>query len=168
MWTWQFAQYQHVAALHDWTKFVSMQNHYSLLYREEEREMIPYCKATGVGIIPWSPLARGHLARSQKGSETRRLDSEEESKLHNAGYNMGFTEMDVAIIARVEEVAGKKGWSMASVALAWINGKITAPIVGMGSVKRIQEGLEAAALRLDEEEVNYLEELYVPRTIVGH
>lgn len=81
---------------------------------------------------------------------------------------MGFTEMDVAIIARVEEVAGKKGWSMASVALAWINGKITAPIVGMGSVKRIQEGLEAAALRLDEEEVKYLEELYVPRTIVGH
>lgn len=172
MWTWQFAQLQHVAALHGWTKFVSMQNHYSLLYREEEREMIPYCKATGVGLIPWSPLARGHLARSQKGSDTRRKDHEpnveEASKLGNAAYMLGFSDMDTAIIARVEEIAEKKGWSMATVGLAWINEKIESPIVGLGSIKRAQEGLEAATKRLEPEEVAYLEELYVPRTIMGH
>lgn len=161
---------QHTAALHDWTKFVSMQNHYSLLYREEEREMIPYCKATGVGIIPWSPLARGHLARSQKGAATRRRDHEPDaesaSKLGHAAYILGFGEVDVKIIARVEELAEKKGWSMASVGLAWINGKVSAPVVGIASVERLVEGLEAATKRLEVEEVAYLEELYAARDVI--
>lgn len=170
--TWQFAHLQNTAALHDWTKFVSMQNHYSLLYREEEREMIPYCKATGVGLIPWSPLARGHLARAQSADTVRRREhepsAEAASKLGNSAYALGFTEIDMQTITRVEEVARKKGWSMASVALAWINVKVDSPIVGIGSIDRVVEGLEAATKRLDGEEVAYLEELYVPRTIMGH
>lgn len=173
MWTWQFAQLQHIAAANNWTKFISMQNHYSLLYREEEREMIPYCKATGVGLIPWSPLARGHLARSPgREEETRRGNHEPSAEvaagLGHAVYKLGFTDMDQAIIRRVEEVAKKKGWSMATVALAWINGKVDAPIVGLGSVKRVTEGLEAAWKRLEIEEVAYLEGLYTPRTVIGH
>lgn len=173
MWTWQFAQLQHVAELNKWTKFISMQNHYSLLYREEEREMIPYCRATGVGIIPWSPLARGHLARSpSKETKTARKDhepsSEEAAKLGFAVYQLGLTKIDQATIARVEELAEKKGWSMATVGLAWINEKVDAPIVGLGSVERIEEGVEAAKKRLEPEEVAYLEELYAPREIIGH
>lgn len=173
MWTWQFAQLQHIAAANNWTKFISMQNHYSLLYREEEREMIPYCKATGVGLIPWSPLARGHLARSpDREEETRRGNHEPNAEvaagLGHAVYKLGFTDMDQAIIRRVQETAQRKGWSMATVALAWINGKVDAPIVGLGSVKRITEGLEAAWKRLEPEEVTYLEELYAPRVIIGH
>lgn len=132
--------------------------------------MIPYCKATGVGLIPWSPLARGHLARSQKGAATRRRDHEPDaeaaSKLGHVAYMLGFAEVDTKIIARVEELAEKKGWSMASVGLAWINAKVAAPIVGIGSVERLLEGLEAATKRLEVEEVAYLEELYVPRDVI--
>lgn len=134
--------------------------------------MIPYCKATGVGIIPYSPLARGHLARSQKGSDTRRKDHEPNaevaSKLGHSAYMLGFTDMDIAVIARVEEIAEKKGWTMATIGLAWINAKIESPIVGLGSIKRVQEALEAASKRLEPEEVAYLEELYVPRPVIGH
>lgn len=173
MCTWQFSQLQHIAELHGWTKFISMQNHYSLLYREEEREMIPYCKATGVGIIPWSPLARGHLARSpSKSAETSRNshepNAEAAAKLGHPVYQLGFTEMDRKIIKRVEEVAQKKGWNMAMVGLAWINSKIDAPIVGLGSMARVDEAAEAAEKRLEVEEVAYLEELYAPRVVIGH
>lgn len=114
MWTWQFALLQNVAAINKWTKFISMQNHYSLLYREEEREMIPYCKATGVGLIPWSPLARGRLTRlPASGDQSIRASAE------GSGANASaFTDVDKAIIGRVHEIAEKKGWSMATVALA--------------------------------------------------
>lgn len=169
MWTWQFAQLQHIAELHGWTKFVSMQNHYSLLYREEEREMIPYCKATGVGLIPWSPLARGHLARSpSEATNTSRLDTEVGHAAIVPLFGLGFTDIDQAVIKRVQELALKKGWSMATVGLAWINGKVESPIVGLSSVKRLVEALEAAEKRLEPEEVAYLEELYVPRVVIGH
>ncbi|KAI5852438.1 NADP-dependent oxidoreductase domain-containing protein [Morchella snyderi] len=171
MWTWQFSEYQHIAAINKWTKFISMQNHYSLLYREEEREMIPYCKATGVGLIPWSPLARGHLARpaGTGGKSVRGGIEEDRSKSASPGlYMIGSTETDAKIIGRVEEIAKKRGWSMAAVALAWINGKVTAPIIGMGNVERVLEGLEAGSKLLDEEEVKYLEELYEPLSVMGH
>lgn len=167
MWTWQFALLQHTAELHGWTKFVAMQNHYSLLYREEEREMIPYCKATGVGLIPWSPLARGHLARPAAEGSARR-ESEVVARAVFSVFELGFGEVDQAIIARVEEVAAKKGWSMAEVSLAWVNEKVSAPIVGLGSVKRVAEAAGAAEKRLDEKEVAYLEELYVPKAVIGH
>lgn len=126
--------------------------------------MIPYCKATGVGLIPWSPLARGRLTRlPASGDQTRRAHAEESHA--NAST---FTEVDKAIIGRVHEIAEKKGWSMATVALAWINGKVEAPIVGMSSIKRVDEALEATGKKLEPEEVTYLEELYIPRAIVGH
>lgn len=169
MWAWQFALLQHTAELNGWTKFISMQNHYSLLYREEEREMIPYCKATGVALIPWSPLARGYLARSlAKPIESSRKTTEDGFTEHKAVWDLGNTPMDKAIIKRVEEIAEKKGWSMATVGLAWINEKIDSPIVGLSSIKRAAEAVEAADKRLEPEEVAYLEELYVPRTISGH
>lgn len=134
--------------------------------------MIPYCKATGVGLLPWSPLARGHLARSASGGATKRgntePDGETAASLGHPVFMMGFTDMDQGVIKRVEEIAGKKGWSMATVALAWINQTVTSPIVGLGSVARIREASEAASKRLEPEEVAYLEELYQPRPIIGH
>lgn len=168
MWTWQFALMQNAAALNKWTKFISMQNHYSLLYREEEREMIPYCKATGVGLIPYSPLARGHLTRLPSSDIDTKRRTVESKIMPSATASLGSTDVDKLIIGRVHEIAEKKGWSMATVGLAWINGKVEAPIVGMSSVKRVEEALEAAGKRLEPEEVTYLEELYIPRAIVGH
>lgn len=131
--------------------------------------MIPYCKATGVGLIPWSPLARGHLARSHtKPTVSTRQTEEAGLKEHSAVWEMGTTEMDLAIIKRVEEIAEKKGCSMATVGLAWINGKVDAPIVGLSNFKRTVEAMEAAKKTLEPEEIAYLEELYQPRSIIGH
>jgi len=158
---------QFVAEKNGWTKFVSMQNHYSLLYREEEREMNRFCNDTGVGLIPWSPLARGNLARpaAQFGS-TKRSEGE---KAARGGQDL--PEADVKIIGRVQELADKKkdqGWSMTHVALAWINKRVTSPIVGFSSTDRIDESLGARGKVLTEEEEKYIEELYQPKAISGH
>lgn len=124
MWATQFAQMQFVAEKNNWTKFVSMQNHYSLLYREEEREMNRFCNDTGVGLIPWAPLCRGHLARPASSfGETIRSAGEKDSPISNTGPMQG--EPDLTIIKRVEELAGKKGWKMSQVALAWINKRVS-------------------------------------------
>ncbi|KAI9694305.1 MAG: hypothetical protein M1820_009029 [Bogoriella megaspora] len=165
MWTYQFAMMQACADKHGWTKFVSMQNHYSLLYREEEREMNAYCNFTGVGLIPWAPLARGHLARppSEFGSTSR---SAMEQK--RVVFPTGHTDIDQQVIARVEELATKKGWKMSQVALAWINQRVTSPIIGFSSVERIDEAVNIRDKTLTEEESKYLEELYQPRAIQGH
>ncbi|KAF2221391.1 NADP-dependent oxidoreductase domain-containing protein [Elsinoe ampelina] len=168
MWTWQFAMMQAVAEKHNWTKFVSMQNHYSLLYREEEREMNAYCNATGVGLIPWSPLCRGYLARpssAQRG--TARSDGEAKNTMPMFN-DLGTSDVDKSIIDRVQEIADKKGVKMSQVALAWINKKVTSPIVGFSKVDRIDEALEANKVELTDEEVKKLEELYKPRAISGH
>ena len=116
MWTYQFAMMQACAEKNGWTKFVSMQNHHSLLYREEEREMNKYCKLTGVALIPWAPLARGHLARppSEFGNTTRSAGEKQ-----RVMFPTGHTDLDQQIIARVDELAKKKGWKMSQVALAW-------------------------------------------------
>ena len=137
---------QQCAEKNGWTKFISMQNHYNLLYREEEREMNKYCDATGVGLIPWAPLCRGHLARppSQFGSTIR---SEGEKK--NA-QSSGQSESDLEIIKRVQEIAEKRGWKMSHVALAWINKRISSPIIGFSSVERIDEALEVKGKVLTE------------------
>ncbi|CAD0097279.1 unnamed protein product [Aureobasidium vineae] len=137
MWTYQFCMMQACADKNGWTKFVSMQNQYSLLYREEEREMNKYCDATGVGLIPAEGLA-------------------------------GTSEVDVKTIGRVQELAEKKGWKMAHVALAWINKRVSSPIIGFSSVERMDEALGANDKTLTEDEEKYLEELYQPRNIVGH
>lgn len=159
MYTWEFARLQHVAKLNGWTEFISMQPFYNLLYREEEREMIPFCKATGVGIIPWSPIARGLLAKPL-GEESVR--SKEDKK-----KDAWFKDANMDIIGRVEEIAKKKGTSMALVSTAWVMHKGCWPIVGVSSEKRVLESVEALKVKLTEEEVKYIEELYTARGIVG-
>jgi aryl-alcohol dehydrogenase-like predicted oxidoreductase len=145
-----------------------MQNHYSLLYREEEREMIPYCRATGVGIIPWAPLARGHLARPPASTETSVRKDMEKQQAGSGFFEVGASDTDKAIVKRVQEVAGKVGWRMATVALVWVGENVTSPIVGLSSVQRVREMEELKEKKLDEAHKAYLEELYVPRTISGH
>ncbi|RDW71852.1 hypothetical protein BP5796_07886 [Coleophoma crateriformis] len=158
MWAVEFAQMQFVAEKHGWTKFISMQNHYNLLYREEEREMNRFCDMTGVGLIPWAPLCRGHLARPlEKFGTTTRSKPEQE-----------LSEIDNKTIGRVQELAEKKGWKMSQVALAWINKRISSPIIGFSSVDRIDEAIDVRGKTLTEDEEKYLEELYEPKTIKGH
>ncbi|RYP64155.1 hypothetical protein DL771_008891 [Monosporascus sp. 5C6A] len=165
MWAVNFARMQFVAEKNGWTKFVSMQNHYNLLYREEEREMNRFCNDTGVGLIPWAPLCRGHLARPPQdfGSTQRSKEEKETSK----GAH-GTVEPDLTIIKRVQEIAEKRGWKMSHVALAWINKRVESPIIGFSSVARIEEAIEARGKTLTDEEEKYLEELYEPKAIAGH
>jgi len=164
MWTYQFAMMQFCAEKNGWTKFVSMQNQYNLLYREEEREMNKFCDETGVGLIPWAPLCRGHLARvpSAFGS-TKRSAAEKER-----GSTSGTSEIDLKIIRRVEEIAKKHDWKMSHVALAWINKRVASPIIGFSTVERMDEAIEARGKVLTEDEEKYLEELYQPVAISGH
>ncbi|KAK9413535.1 putative NADP-dependent oxidoreductase domain-containing protein [Seiridium unicorne] len=163
MWTYQFAKLQTVAETHNWTKFVSMQNHYSLCYREEEREMNKYCNETGVGLIPWSPLYRGLLARPLGSAATVREESTKATAMGTA-----VSEADKTIIKRVEELAQKKGWKMSHVALAWILQKGTIPIVGFSNLGRLEEATEVRGKSLTEDEIKYLEEPYQPKNIAGH
>lgn len=163
MWTYQFAKMQTVAEKNGWTKFVSMQNHYSLCYREEEREMNKYCHETGVGLIPWAPLYRGYLARPAGSAQTERTESMKSNPMFSA-----ITETDITIIKRVEELAGKKGWKMSQVALAWIIQKGTIPIVGFSSLSRLDEAAEVKGKTLTDDEMKWLEEPYQPKVVVGH
>ncbi|KUJ07869.1 Aldo/keto reductase [Mollisia scopiformis] len=156
MWAYQFAMMQFCAEKHGWTKFISMQNNYSLLYREEEREMNKFCDETGVGLIPWGPLNTGRLARPSRDQTTARAK------------NQKVTTHDAAIIDRVEEIAGKKDCKMSQVALAWINERVASPISSFSSVARMDEALAANQIVLTEDEEKYLEELYEPRPIKGH
>ncbi|KAM0190425.1 hypothetical protein ACHAPI_009414 [Fusarium lateritium] len=162
MWATQFARMQFVAEKNGWTQFISMQNHYNLLYREEEREMIRYCNDTGVGVIPWAPLCRGHLARppADFGSTDRSKGEKETSG--------ELFVVDQKIIGRVVELAEKHEWPMAHVALAWINQRITSPIIGFSSVARIEQAIGAKGKTLTDEEFKYLEELYEAKPISGH
>jgi aryl-alcohol dehydrogenase-like predicted oxidoreductase len=166
MFAWQFAKAQHVADLHGWTRFVSMQNHYNLLYREEEREMIPQCQDQGVGVIPWSPLARGVLT----GNRTR--DGERRTTRANtdAFGDTLYSEADFDVVDRVAEVAGKRGVPSAQVALAWLLHRpgVTAPIVGATKLAHLEDALAAEELELAEEEMRHLEEPYVPHLVLGH
>jgi aryl-alcohol dehydrogenase-like predicted oxidoreductase len=157
---------QFCAATNGWTKFISMQNHYNLLYREEEREMNKFCKETGVGLIPWAPLCRGHLARPLSPVEIspRSLQEQKMGRILASGYS----DSDHVIIRRVQELAEKKGWKMSTVALVWINKRVSSPIVGFNSVERIDDALAARDKELTEEDEKYLEEPYVTRNIQGH
>jgi aryl-alcohol dehydrogenase-like predicted oxidoreductase len=167
MYAWQFAKMQHAADANGWTRFVSMQNHYNLLYREEEREMIPLCVDQGVGCIPWSPLARGVLAgnRSRDGQK-RTLRSETD-----AFGDMLYTHpTDFDVVDRVAEVAEERRVSMAQVALAWMLSRrgVTAPIVGATKLQHLTDALAAEQLELTDVERKRLTELYVPHAIAGH
>ena len=164
MFAWQFAELQMTAEANGWTRFVSMQNHYNLVYREEEREMNPYCAHTGVGLTPWSPLARGILAGSYKGGfgsgSTDR--SKGRDRVRTEGLYRGAATFEIA--NRVVEVAEKLGRKPAQVSLAWLAGRpeVQAPVVGVSRIEQLDELVEACALKLDAELVEYLEELYEP------
>jgi len=167
MFAWQFAKAQRVAELHSWTKFVSMQNHYNLIYREEEREMIPQCIDQGVGIIPWSPLARGFLAGTRTREGERRTRRSETDPLQDEWY--GRPE-DFDVVDRLAEVAGDRGVPQAQVASAWLLHKpgVTAPIVGATKLGHLEDALAAAELALSPDEVARLEQPYVPHPVLGH
>jgi 1-deoxyxylulose-5-phosphate synthase len=166
MFAWQFAKAQHVADDHGWTRFVSMQNHYNLIYREEEREMIPQCIDQGVGVIPWSPLARGVLA----GSRTREGERRTTRSNSDAFQDTLYTAADFDVVDRVGEVAGERGVPAAQVALAWLLHRpgVTAPIVGATRLGHLEDALAAEQLDLSDEEVRRLEEPYVPHPVLGH
>ena len=164
MYAWQFAKSLYKADQHGWTRFVSMQNHYNLLYREEEREMMSLCAAEGIGVIPWSPLARGRLTRDW-GVSTNRSETDEFGKtLYTAAV-----ESDRRIVSQVAAVAESRGVPRAQVALAWLLSKpfLTAPIIGASKSQHLEDAVAAVSLKLSAEEIEKLEEPYVPHPVVG-
>jgi aryl-alcohol dehydrogenase-like predicted oxidoreductase len=167
MYAWQFAKAQGVAERHGWTPFVSMQNHYNLIYREDEREMIPQCIDQGVGIIPWSPLARGFLTGTRTREGERRTTRAETDPLQDEWY--GRPE-DFDVVDRLNEVAGERGVAAAQVALAWLLHKpgVTAPIVGATKLGHLEDALAAGELELSSDEIARLEEPYRPQRVLGH
>ena len=164
MYAWQFAKALHVAERHGWTRFVSMQNYVNLLYREEEREMLPLCASEGVGVIPWSPMARGRLARDWR-EGSRRQDTDK----FGATLYEKTEEADRRIIDEVGRIAEERGVSRAQVALAWVLGKpeVTAPIVGATKPHHLDDAVAALSLELTPEETERLERLYVPHAVTG-
>jgi aryl-alcohol dehydrogenase-like predicted oxidoreductase len=167
MFAWQFAKMLYKAGDLGSTRFVAMQNHYNLVYREEEREMIPLCRAEGVGIIPWSPLARGFLMgnrRKEDRGETVRAKTDEYA------HRLYYQDSDFQVVDRVTEIAGKRGVSNAQVALAWMLQQpgITAPIVGASKMQHLEDAVAALTLKLDQVELKALEEPYEPHAVLGH
>jgi aryl-alcohol dehydrogenase-like predicted oxidoreductase len=164
MFAWQFGKAQAVAERNHWTRFVSMQNFLNLLYREEEREMLPLCKAEGVGVIPWSPLARGRLARPWDSTTNRSEKDVFGKKIYSS-----VTESDREIVQKVAEIARRRGVTMAQVALAWVlqKSEVTAPIVGATKLEHLRDALASLELKLTPEEVAELEAPYVPHPVAG-
>jgi aryl-alcohol dehydrogenase-like predicted oxidoreductase len=167
MYAWQFAKMLYTADAMGLTRFVTMQNHYNLIYREEEREMIPLCREEGIGIIPWSPLARGFLAgnrRKEDFGETVR------AKTDDYAQGMYYQDSDFAVVARVGEIARRRGVPNAQVALAWIlqQPDVTAPIIGASRMRHLDDAVAALSLRLDEQELRALAEPYQPHRVLGH
>ncbi|MCI0714481.1 MAG: aldo/keto reductase [Chloroflexi bacterium] len=162
---WQFAKALYLADQHGWTRFVSMQNHYNLVYREEEREMIPLCVAEGIGVIPWSPLARGFLAGNrtrERGGETTR------STTDPFAHRLYYSDTDFAIVDRVITVAKQRGVSPAQIALAWMLHKpyVTSPIIGASKMQHLNEAIAALDIQLSSEEMDYLETCYQPHSLL--
>lgn len=168
MYAWQFAKAQHVAEKQGWTRFATMQPMYNLIYREEEREMLPLCADQGVGVIPWSPLARGVLAgktvQGEGGETTRARTDENTRKWHLGG------DLDQPVIEALRKVSGDRGVSMAQVALAWVmaNPVVTAPIIGASKPRHIEEAIAALELTLSDDEKATLEAAYQPHPVAGH
>jgi aryl-alcohol dehydrogenase-like predicted oxidoreductase len=164
MWAWQFAKAQHVAEKNGWTRFVSMQNHWNLLYREEEREMAPLCNDQGVGMIPWSPLARGRLARAPE-AKTVRTETDQFGKRLYASME----EADSHVVQALGEVAKKRELPRAQVALAWLLHRrgVSAPIIGATKMHHLEDAVAAVHVKLSSEEVRVLEASYVPHPVVG-
>ena len=164
MFAWQFCKALYVADLHSWTRFATMQNHYNLLNREEEREMLPLCAAEGIGVLPWSPLARGRLTRPWDETTERAETDEVMGRLYGA-----TVDADRKVVERVAEVAKQRGVPRAQVALAWVAQRpgVTAPIVGASKPHHLDDAVAALSLKLTAEELAALEEPYVPHPVVG-
>ena len=168
MYAWQFAAMQHAADIHGWTRFSSMQPHYNLVYREEEREMLPLCRSQGVGVIPWSPLARGFLAGNRgrdKGSgETAR------SRSDDFAHKMYYSESDFDVVDRLVSLAASREVPPAQIALAWLLSRpgVTAPIIGASKPRHLDDAFAAVELTLTTEEIAALEEPYRPHPVLGH
>ncbi len=162
MYAWQFAKAQHTADLGGWTRFVSMQNHYNLLYREEEREMLPFCADQGVGVLPWSPLARGRLTRDWDAGSARAETDEFGKTL--------YRDEDREIVEKVAEVADRRRLPRAQVALAWLLAQdaVTSPIVGVTKPQHLDDAVAAVDVELAEVDLEALGERYVPHAIAGH
>ena len=162
MWAWQFATALQLAERNGWTRFVSMQNHYNLVYREEEREMLPLCEAEGIGVIPWSPLARGFLA----GNRRDKADTER-ARTDDIAHRLYYAESDFRIVDQVAALARERGVSSAQVALAWVLSKpgITAPIVGASKMEQLDQAVAALDITLSAEDLRRLEEPYEPHTV---
>jgi 1-deoxyxylulose-5-phosphate synthase len=165
MYAWQFAKCLYLADLRGWTRFVSMQNHLNLLYREEEREMLPLCEDQGIAVIPWSPLARGRLTRAWQSETTKRSATD---RFGNSMYSR-TEEDDRKVVDRLGEIAEKRGVSRAQVALAWLLSKpaITAPIVGATNPHHLEDAVAAISLKLAPEEIRSLQEPYTPHPVLG-
>ena len=164
MHAWQFTKALYLADLHGWTRFVSMQNHYNLLYREEEREMLPLCQSENIGIIPWSPLARGRLARPWQSEHTKRYDMDQFGK---SMYSR-TEEADRQVVDRLSQIAERRGVPCAQLALAWLLSKpVTSAIVGATKPHHLDDAVAALALRLTPEEIASLEEPYTPHPVLG-
>jgi aryl-alcohol dehydrogenase-like predicted oxidoreductase len=165
MYAWQFSKMLAVSKANGWTRFVSMQNHVNLLYREEEREMLPLCKAEGIGVIPWSPLARGRLTRDWS-EQSNRSETDEIGK---GLYTQTTEEADRRVVEAVATIAQERGVSMAQIALAWVLAKseITAPIIGATKMQHLDEAVDALAAKLSTAEIDALESNYIPHAVVG-
>jgi aryl-alcohol dehydrogenase (NADP+) len=184
MFAWQFARMLHTAEARGWTRFVSMQNHYNLVYREEEREMLPLCREEGIGVIPWSPVARGFLAGNRGTSAAARALQTGTSSEPDAGArpatirartddiaaSMYVRASDVTIADRVAELARRRGVAPAQIALAWVISRpiVTAPIVGASKLEHLDELIAALDVRLDADETAFLEAPYEPHPVLGH
>jgi len=167
MMAWQFMKALMTADRGGWTRFVSMQNHYNLIYREEEREMLPLCREEGVGVIPWSPLARGFLAGTRKRDRPRASTLREETDAY--GHGLYYADADYDVAERVVEVAAARGVPPAQIALAWLLRQpgVTAPIVGATKIEQLDQAVGALEVTLSDEEARRLEEPYVPHTVLG-
>ncbi len=167
MYAWQFAKALYLAERYGWTRFVSMQNHYNLVYREEEREMLPLCRAEGIGAIPWSPLARGFLSgnrrRQDRGETTR-------AKTDDFAHKLYYEDTDFKIVDRVVELASQRGVAPAQIALAWLLHQpgITAPIIGASKMEHLEQAVAALDIKLDDRDRTFLEEPYQPHPVLGH
>jgi aryl-alcohol dehydrogenase-like predicted oxidoreductase len=168
MWAWQFAKAQQLAKEHGWTRFVSMQNHYNLAYREEEREMIPLCREQGVALIPWSPLARGFLAGNRQISD-KDDGSTERAKTDNIAQGYYYRTSDFLVVAELSKLAAEKGISNATVAYAWLLHKgVTAPIVGASKIHQLDQAVAALKVELSAQDISRLEAAYEPHPVLGH
>ena len=166
MWAWQFQKALYVSEKHGWTRFISMQNHLNLIYREEEREMLPLCREEKIGVIPYSPLASGRLTRDWSSETTLRSETDQIAK----GKYDSTSETDQRVVARVAELAEKHEVPRAHIAIAWLLQKepVTAPIIGATKISHLEESVNALSVKLTQDEIAYLEEPYVPHHIIGH